>query len=210
MRLKRELVPGDHLLDLEGIAGSLDLTRVFGASGPFELEIGSGKGTYLAQEARVRPDACFLGVEWMKKYALYAADRLRRAGLSNTRMIAGDALEFIRELAPTASFAAVHIYFPDPWPKARHHKRRSVRSDTLPLFESLLMPGGVLRIVTDHPEYAEWIEAVLTESSLTPEAYQPTASAREGELVGTNFERKYKLRDGRPSFPFQLRKSKES
>lgn len=206
MRLKRELLPGDHLLDLEASPGPLDLVQAFGSEGPFELEIGSGKGTFLVQEARVRTDVCFLGIEWMKKYALFAADRVRRAGLPNTRMIAGDALDFVREYAVPARFQAVHIYYPDPWPKARHNKRRNIRPDTLAPLESLLAPGGVLRIVTDHPGYAEWIEEVLKATTLEPEPYEPTASAAEGELVGTNFERKYALRDGRPSFPFQLRR----
>ena len=207
MRLRRTIDTGDHYVDLDDLEGPLDLESFFGRPGPFELELGSGKGTFLVQEARARQDACLLGCEYMKKYAAYGADRLRRAKLDHARVVGGDAVRLVREHLPRGSFAAVHVYFPDPWPKARHHKRRLVRTEFLPDLERLLAPDGVLRIVTDHPEYAEWIEEVLCGSSLPRETYVPTASAGEGELVGTNFERKYRQRDGRPVYTFQLRNS---
>jgi tRNA (guanine-N7-)-methyltransferase len=206
MRLRRTLETAEYLIEPEQVTDRLELAELFGRSGPFELEIGSGKGTFLIQEGRARPEVCLLGVEYMKKYAAYAADRLRRAELGNARIVAGDAVAFLRERLPDGVFDAVHVYFPDPWPKARHHKRRLVRPDVLPELERVLASGGELRIVTDHPEYAEWIGQVLVASTLERTDYRPPASAGADELVGTNFERKYKARDGRPGHAFALRK----
>ena len=206
MRFKNPPVPEHFLLEVASLPRPARLDELLGGPGPFELEIGSGKGTFLVAEAQARPDVRFLGIEYMKKYAAYAADRLRRAGLENARAIGHDAVEILREVIPAGSLQAVHVYFPDPWPKARHHKRRIVRADVLREFERVVEPGGTIRIVTDHPEYAEWIEDVLQTSEFPRIDYTPPLSAGEGELVGTNFERKYIVRDGRPFFPFCLRK----
>jgi len=211
MRLKRELIvePIDFRPPAvpEGQAPPrLDWRELFPRPAPTELEIGSGKGTFLVQEAAARPDANFFGIESMKKYSYYGADRCRRAGLTNVRTFAGDAVAFVTERVPDASLRVVHVYHPDPWPKARHHKRRIVNPHMLAQWERILEPGGELRVVTDHPEYAVWIEEVLATSSMAPIEYTRPASAGEGELVGTNFERKYKRRDGRALYPFALRR----
>ncbi|QDU84275.1 tRNA (guanine-N(7)-)-methyltransferase [Planctomycetes bacterium Pla163] len=211
MRLKRTLVtePVDFAppaVEPGRTPPRLVWNELFERPAPVELEIGSGKGTFLVQEAAARPESNFFGIEYMKKYSYYGADRCRRAGLSNVRTFAGDAVGFVTDRIPDASVRIVHVYHPDPWPKARHHKRRIVRAETLAQFERILEPGGELRVVTDHPEYAEWIAGVLATSSMPEIAYTRPASAGEDELVGTNFERKYKLRDGRPLFPFARRK----
>ena len=206
MRLRKTIDTSGIALDPEALEGRLDLPEIFGRPGPFELEIGSGKGTFLAQEAAARRDVCFLGVEYMRKYCAYAADRLRRAGLDHCRTLATDAVELLRDHLPSDAFQVVHIYFPDPWPKARHNRRRLVRADVLPELERVVAPGGELRIVTDHPEYAEWIAEVMEQCTFPAIEYTPPVSARDGEMVGTNFERKYTVRDGRPFFPFARRK----
>lgn len=212
MRLKRTLVfePVDFAppaREADQPPPRLVWSELFERPAPVELEIGSGKGTFLVQEAAARPEANFFGIEYMKKYSYYGADRCRRAGLTNVRTFAGDAVGFMTERIPDASVRIVHVYHPDPWPKARHNKRRIVRPQTLAEYERILEPGGELRVVTDHPEYAEWIAEVLATSSMAEIAYTRPTSAGEDELVGTNFERKYKLRDGRPLFPFARRKS---
>jgi tRNA (guanine-N7-)-methyltransferase len=206
MRLKRRLEPGPVLCEPAPEPARLDLAALFPVQRPLELEIGSGKGTFLVQEAAARPDTNFFGIEHMKKYAAYAADRCHRAGLDNVRVLGGDAVAFVRERVPDACVRVVHVYHPDPWPKARHHKRRIVRADFLPELVRILAPGGELRIVTDHPEYAEWIAAVLPSVPLETIEYVRPLSARENELVGTNFERKYAKLDGRPLHPFACRK----
>jgi tRNA (guanine-N7-)-methyltransferase len=100
---------------------------------------------------------------------------------------------------PDDSLAAVHIYFPDPWPKARHHKRRLIQPAFLGQVHRVLAPGGRVNIVTDHPDYWGQIEPVVRASPLGVADYQPPAGIGEGEMVGTNFERKY-IPEGRSFF----------
>ncbi|QDU68725.1 tRNA (guanosine(46)-N7)-methyltransferase TrmB [Engelhardtia mirabilis] len=206
MRLQRLLDTSPIAVRPEDLAKPIDWAALFEAERPVELEIGSGKGTFLAQEAAARPEVSFFGVEYMGKYAAYMADRLRRGGLLNCRTTSMDATVLVRDHVPSQSLQAVHVYFPDPWPKKRHHKRRLVSAAFLPELERIVAPGGQLRIVTDHPEYAEWVAEVLERATLERIDYQPPASAREGEMVGTNFERKYTVRDGREFHPFALRR----
>lgn len=164
-----------------------------------ELEIGSGKGTFLTDQAKARPDVNFLGLERARKYWMYAADRLRRNGCSNTRMILGDATVVLSEIMADASLSAIHVYFPDPWPKKRHHKRRLIRRPFLEHVERVLELGGRLQIVTDYEDYFQQIEHTVRESQLTETEYGTPGSAGEGEIAGTNFERKYR-REGRPFY----------
>jgi len=166
---------------------------------PFELEIGSGKGTFLVQQAMLRPNTNYLGIEWAKAYWRYAADRLRRHGLDNVRMLHADAGEFVPWYCPDNLFRVVHVYFPDPWPKKRHHKRRTINAEFLRQLHRVLTPGGAVRLVTDHDGYFEWMNehADQVADLFDRQPFQPPESADEGEVVGTNFERKYR-REGRP------------
>ncbi|MFM7051850.1 MAG: tRNA (guanosine(46)-N7)-methyltransferase TrmB [Planctomycetota bacterium] len=165
----------------------------------FEIEIGSGKGTFLLQQAELEPEVNFLGIEWANEFWRYAADRIRRRGLANVRLLRGDATEFIRARVPDGIAAVIHLYFSDPWPKARHHKRRVVQDHTLREFHRVLAPGGELRIVTDHDELWQWdVEHAARAAGLFERRdFARPASAGAGELVGTNFERKFR-REGRP------------
>lgn len=188
---------------------------------PFELEIGCGKGTFILEESRARPDTNFLGIEWEHEYYSYSADRLRRVNATNTRMLRADATEFLRWRCPSAIVRVIHLYFSDPWPKPRHHKNRVVQDRFLADAWRVLVAGGELRIVTDHSDYWSWMEerfARWISSERAPEipatistpayerlVYQKTTAAGEGELVGTNFERKYR-REGRPFHSCTLRK----
>ena len=182
---------------------------------PFELEIGSGKGTFLIQQAAGQPGTNFLGIEWAHEFYAYAADRLRRRGVPNVRLLNADAVEFMHWRCPDGIARVIHLYFSDPWPKSRHHRRRVVQDRFLADAHRVLGPGGELRIVTDHEEYWAWMQEHFarwcTGSAETDHplferrAFDPPASAAEGELVGTNFERKYK-REGRPFHATSLRK----
>ena len=166
---------------------------------PFELEIGSGKGTFLVQHSSLHPDTNFLGIEWAGEFFRYAADRIRRHRMTNVRMLHADATEFIRYWCPAAFVDVIHLYFSDPWPKARHHKRRVVQDETLRHMHRALVSGGELRLVTDHPGLWSWYEehAVRNAGLFERRAFEPPGSAGDGELVGTNFERKF-AREGRP------------
>lgn len=178
-----------------------------GAARPMELEIGSGKGTFLLQEAARRPETDFLGIEYAGEFFRYAADRLRRHAVSNARLLYVDAVQFLRHWLAPGSVQAIHLYFSDPWPKSRHHKRRVVQDETLQLMHRALAPGGALHLVTDHDDLWTWYEehASRAERIFRREPFQPPAGAAEGEIVGTNFERKYR-REGRPFHAMTLRR----
>jgi tRNA (guanine-N7-)-methyltransferase len=113
-------------------------------------------------------------------------------------VLRGDAVEFIRFWCAECVAAVVHVYFSDPWPKARHHKRRVIQERTLEEFRRVLVPGGELRLVTDHDGLWAWYEELAARSDLfVRRPFEPPASAGSGEVVGSNFERKYR-REGRP------------
>ncbi len=166
---------------------------------PLDLEIGSGKGTFLVQQAPLEPGVDFLGLEIAKAFWRHAADRARRHGLPNVRLLWHDADAFLRNHVADETFRRVHVYFPDPWPKARHHKRRLIQPPFLrELHRVLVAPGrdGVaeVRLATDHTDYFAWMEeaAAAVTDVFERRPFVSPDSAGEGELVGTNFERKYR------------------
>ena len=177
------------------------------SSRPFELEIGSGKGTFLVQQASLQPDTNFLGIEWAAEFYRYAADRLRRNQCDNVRMLHDDAVQFVTHRMPDACCRIVHLYFSDPWPKARHHKRRVVQDASLEQLHRILATEGLLHLVTDHMDLWAWYESHVERSAHLFERlpFTPPSSAAEGEVVGTNFERKYR-REGRPFNAMTLRR----
>ncbi len=134
---------------------------VFGRLAPLEVEIGSGKARFLIEAARRNPAHDFLGLELSLAYYRICRERLSRAGTRNARVLRADAKRFAAVALPAGSVRAFHIYFPDPWPKKRHRKRRLVDGTGLEGLASRLEPGGVLRIATDHADYAAMIEPVL-------------------------------------------------
>jgi len=170
----------------------LDPAVLFERPGPVHVEIGSGKGTFLLAEARAHPDRNFLGIEWANKYYRYAVDRMGRWGLTNVRLIRTDAGQFIGRLAE-GSVEFFHVYFPDPWPKKRHHKRRFFQAGNLEQVWRVLRDGGILQFVTDHADYFRAAEEVLAGQAdrWQSVAFYRPAGAGQGELVGTNYERKY-------------------
>lgn len=197
--MKRTLKEYDTIaLKPEVLAAPIDFERVFGRQGSVHIEIGSGKGTFLFQQARMYPDVDFLGIEWASKYYRHAVDRLGRWGLTNVRIIRADAAAFLRDHVPTDSVAGFHIYFPDPWPKKRHHKRRFVQKDNVAMLIERLKPGGTIQLATDHEGYFEQMQEVTSafRRELEEIAFVRPAGATEGERTGTNYERKY-IRDRR-------------
>lgn len=192
-------------------AGHLDLRGWFGperANLPLELEIGSGKGTFLVQQATQTPDVNYIGIEYAKAYWRHAADRCRRHQLANVRMLYAEAGAFVRNYVPDGCLRQVHVYFPDPWPKARHNKRRLIQEPFLrELHRILQSPAGILRMATDHSEYFAWMleHAGKVTDLFEQIPFESPQSAGEGELVGSNFERKYR-REGRPFHALILRK----
>lgn len=172
---------------------------------PFEIEIGCGKGTFLLQQAKLMPDVNYLGIEWTGEFYRFAADRMRRHQLLNVKVLHEDATEFIRHRCVDSMARVIHLYFSDPWPKTRHHKRRVVQDQSLAEFHRILQPGGELRLVTDHADLWAWYEkhAARNAHLFERRVFSAPESAGEGEVVGTNFERKYRV-EGRPFFAMTL------
>ena len=187
----------DILLPAENIDGAVDWPQIFGNDNSVEVEIGAGTGTFLINAARANPGINYLGIEWANKYCKYAADRARRWGLGNIRMIRCDAKDFIIRQTPSQSVQTLHIYFPDPWPKKRHHKRRLFDSKFVAAVVKALVPAGQLHVATDYKEYFKIIEPLLAGcDQLEVIDFVPRETAELGEWIGTNFERKY-LAQGR-------------
>jgi len=202
MQVDHELIVEPIGLDVETLAKPIDWGGLFGRVAPVELEIGMGKGTFLTDQAKARPEVNFFGIEWARWFWRYASDRLRRNGCTNARTVRAEASFFLHEFVPPESISVLHIYFPDPWPKARHHKRRLIQPSFMPLVQRVLKPGGRIQVVTDHQGYwEENIEPTIRGAAEFLEVvdYNRPGSATDGEFVGTNFERKY-AREGRPFY----------
>jgi len=197
----------DVTLLFESLRGTIDFAQVFGRSGPVQIEIGSGKGTFLVAQAQTQPEVNFLGIEWARKFYRHAVDRIGRWGLHNVRILRADAATFLRDFVPADSVDCFHIYFPDPWPKKRHHKRRFLQASNLEVLIRCLKPGGEIRIATDHADYFEQIQEVTSACGERLERieFERPAGAREGELTGTNYERKY-VKQSRPIYVLAVRK----
>ena len=138
----------------------VDPRRWFGRSAPLIVEIGSGTGTSTAAMAEAEPDIDVIAVEVYQPGLAQLLGMIVRGGLDNVRMIRGDGVDVLTNMIAPDSLTGVRVFFPDPWPKARHHKRRLLQSGTFALIASRLRPGGVLHVATDHAEYAEWIAEV--------------------------------------------------
>ncbi len=191
---------GHFLLEPPEAPAFLDWQRIFGNDLPVEVEVGFGKGLFLITAAQAWPAVNFLGIEVLRKYQLYTATRLAKRSLKNVRLVKADAREFLRDRVPAASLQAIHIYFPDPWWKKRHLKRRVFTAEFAAQCQRTLRPGGRLFVVSDVEEYFTLISELLKQNTrlrLVPPAdtNQPT---HDLDYL-TNFERKYR-KEGRPVY----------
>jgi tRNA (guanine-N7-)-methyltransferase len=139
----------------------LDFEQVFGRRAPVILEVGYGMGDATAQIAANRPDTDFLGVEVHEAGVGALLRRIGEQQLANVRIVRHDAVEVLRHMVPPGSLAGVHVFFPDPWHKKRHHKRRLVQPPFVRLVAERLAPGGVVHFATDWLPYAEQMLQVL-------------------------------------------------
>jgi len=149
----------------EGASPTLDLAAVFGRMAPTVLEIGFGNGDALVAMAAGSPERNFLGVEVHAPGVGHCLLAIERLGLGNVRLLMQDAVEVLRERLADDSLAGAHLYFPDPWHKKRHHKRRLVQPGFVALLAARLAPGGYFHVATDWPDYAAQIQSVLTASA---------------------------------------------
>jgi tRNA (guanine-N7-)-methyltransferase len=188
-------------LEPEGIKEKADFYSVFKTKAPVEVEIGSGKGTFLVWQAQSHPDTNFLGIEYTRKVYRYSVDRIGRRGLTNVRIIRTEAVDFVKNCIPDGSVQAFHIYYPDPWPKKRHNKRRFFSQANLEELLRCLVPGGRIQLATDHEDYWQQMDSVIEAAGprVRRVDFERPAGAAEGEVVGTNYERKYR-KESRSTF----------
>ena len=140
----------------------LAIDEWFGRTGhPTIVEIGSGTGTSTAAMAPLEENTNIVAVELYKPGLAKLLGAIIRGGITNIRMVRGDGVEVLTRMFPANSLDGVRIYFPDPWPKARHHKRRIIQSGVLNLIATRLKTGGVLHVATDHADYAQWITELV-------------------------------------------------
>jgi len=144
----------------------LSPTQVFGRIAPLVLEIGSGMGETTVEIAKARPDADFVAVEVHGPGVGSLLNRVAAAQLPNVRVIRHDALDVLEHMIPDGALAAIHLFFPDPWPKKRHHKRRLVQPGFAALAARKLEAGGILHAATDWPDYAEHMNQVFSREAL--------------------------------------------
>ncbi len=183
-----------HLKTVEQLPRPCTAETLFGRTAALEIEVGSGKGLFLRNAAAARPKVCFLGIEVAGKYAAFAAAGLVKAGLTNALIVHGDALRAFHELIPDDSLAAVHVYFPDPWWKKRHRRRRVMRESFLGDIQRTLLPGGSLHFWTDVEEYYQTSLALLaSQTTLLGPLPVPETPAEDDMAYRTNFERRVRL-----------------
>jgi tRNA (guanine-N7-)-methyltransferase len=163
----------------EGPAELLDTRTWFGRSAPVVLEIGSGTGTSTLAMAKAEPDVDVVAVEVYRRGLAQLLSAIDREAVSNIRLVRGDGVDVLEHMFGPESLTGVRVFFPDPWPKARHHKRRLLQPDIVALIADRLRPGGVLHTATDHPGYAEQIAEV---GDAEPRLKRVTAPADVGAL----------------------------
>lgn len=167
----------------------LDFAAVFGRSAPTIAEIGFGMGETTARIAAEHPETNYLCMEVHAPGVGSLLKQVAEHALTNVRIVRHDAVEVLREMVPERSLAGIHVFFPDPWPKKRHHKRRLVQPPFAQLAAGRLVPGGFIHVATDWQEYAEHVLAVLSATpglANTAEDFAPRPASRPE----TKFERR--------------------
>ena len=183
-----------HLKTFEQLPRPCTAETLFGRAAALEVENGSGKGLFLRNAAADRPAVDFLGIEVARKYAEFAAASLVKAGLTNALMVNGDGLRVFQELIPDGSLAAVHVYFPDPWWKKRHRRRRVMRESFLHDIQRTLQPGGSLHFWTVVEEYFQTsLELLVAHTTLLGPLPVPETPAEHDMAYRTHFERRVRL-----------------
>ncbi|NLE28617.1 MAG: tRNA (guanosine(46)-N7)-methyltransferase TrmB [Phycisphaerae bacterium] len=192
-----------HETQLGPETGPVNFAGFFDPAQPVQIEIGSGSGTTLIHLAKTNPRTNFVGIEWSLPFYRHSANRLRKHNILNAKMLRTDAkFLFTSDRVAAQTLAACHIYFPDPWPKKRHHKRRTVDPRFCAALAHTIIPGGKVYIASDHEEYFQQMEAsLLSRPEFTPCDFDSPA----GTEVVSNFEAKF-IKEGRRIYRFAVKK----
>ena len=182
--------PPDLLYRLPSILERIDLVQLFPARLPMEVELGSGDGSFLVEYANAHPERNFIGVERLLGRIRKMARKGQRAGLTNLRGIRIESSYFLEYLLPAHSAAALHIYFPDPWPKRKHRRHRLINQRFPTLARKALASGGKVYLRTDDRDYFDQMLAVFS----TCPAFCPVSMADELAQFPTDFEREFAAR----------------
>ncbi len=184
-----------HLRTVDELPRPGDWAALFSnGSAPLEVEVGSGKGLFLQSAAAAEPGHNFLGIEVARKYAHHSAARLAKQNLANAVVVHGDAQRIFRELLPDDTLDAVHVYFPDPWWKKRHRKRRVMNEAFLKDVVRTLAPGGRFHFWTDVEEYFQTGLALVAEHTPLVGPLEVAERLPEHDLdFRTHFERRMRL-----------------
>lgn len=184
-------VGGTKVKALDVLETSVDWDTLVDGTKPIEFEIGSGKGLFLQNAALERPDHDFVGIELAAKFANRAANRLAKRDLVHAKMLRGDAQRFISDVVPDRSVLRVHVYFPDPWWRNKHKKRRVLNEQVLGDIQRVLTDEGEFHFWTDVLDYYEHICAqVMDLTDLRGPAYVPQRVAEHSMDYTTHFERR--------------------
>lgn len=206
-KINPELDLSRNFRDADQLPPTFEQAELFAKPQPLEVEVGTGKGLFLTAAARTYPEHNFLGIEVALKYARYAAARLARQDSTNGLVIAGDALLLFQQWFPPANLAAVHVYFPDPWWKKRHKKRRVMNEQFLRDVERTLAPGGKLHFWTDVEEYFQTaLELIQDTVSLQGPLAVEERPAEHDLDYRTHFERRTR-QNALPVFRAEFRKA---
>lgn len=191
---------------LDDIEGPLDWQEFFGNDHPVEVEVGTGRGLFLFNAGQQRPHVNFLGIEINFKEGRRAAMRIYKREMPNVRVLGGDAKFVLAERIATESVSAVHVYFPDPWWKRRHKRRRVFDEALVENIARILVPGGLLHVWTDVEEYFGVMTALVAENPRFGARQTPPERPAEHDLdYRTSFERK-KRKLGLPIYRAQWAK----
>jgi len=179
--------PAPIIHPLESIVAPLDLSRLFPVAQPLEAELGSGDGSFLSQYAALHSECNFIGVERLLGRLRKVERKCQRAGISNVRAIRIEASYFLEWLLPRHATAALHVYFPDPWPKRKHRKNRLINERFPQLVQQVLTPGGAIYLRTDDADYFAQMRAVFAASGF----FRPIEPPRDLVAMLTDFERSF-------------------
>lgn len=185
------IAPTETLIHpITSIVDRLDLAALFPRVQPLEVELGSGDGSFLVNYAKLHPERNFLGVERLLGRLRKLDRKGRRAGLTNLRGLRIESAYFLEYLLPRHSVTALHIYFPDPWPKRKHRKNRLINERFTELARQVLVPHGTVYLRTDDTDYFSQMTAVFGANT----AYKQVETPEELSAVVTDFERNFHAR----------------
>lgn len=175
---------------LRSILERIDLSQLFSQTQPLEIELGSGDGSFLVQYASTHPERNFIGIERLLGRLRKIDKKGRQAGLKNLRAVRIESAYFLQYLLPPHAAAALHVYFPDPWPKRKHRRHRLINDQFICLADQALAPGGMLYLRTDDRDYFDQMIQVFSGSDL----FRKTEAPSELAAMRTDFELEFNQR----------------